>query len=367
MSWFKRESAPAPANAVQLPAHADAALARALDAVGALLREFGKGGLDLEPLRFGPLNDLCEQWAQHLMVGAPRPGVPDRREALPLDRRDWNGVRKFLAESRAVEGRAVGQTMSALQQSLWAALKALDGVVAGSGHADGQAGNEMVRLKKVANLGSAEEIKREVLSVVAQMEQIAREKARRQELSVELLRTQVRALGEELEVARQESSLDGLTRLYNRRAFDERCAQILAMARLFNEPSTLLLVDVDHFKQVNDLHGHPAGDAVLRGVADWISRSFVSRGDFVARYGGEEFAVLLWGAGVQRGKQSAERLVESIRTRTFEHEGKRLEVRVSVGVAQLQQQDSAAQWLERADRALYQAKSAGRDQTAVAQ
>ena len=225
----------------------------------------------------------------------------------------------------------------------------------------------MVRLKKVASLGSAEEIKREVLSVVLQMEQIAREKARRQELSVELLRTQVRALGEELEVARQESSLDGLTRLYNRRAFDERCAQILAMARLFNEPSTLLLIDIDHFKQVNDLHGHPAGDAILRGVADWISRCFVSRGDFVARYGGEEFAVLLWGAGVQRGKQAADRLVDSMRTRSFEHEGKRLEVRVSVGIAQLSQQDTAEEWLERADRALYQAKGAGRDRVAVAQ
>lgn len=368
MAWFKKDppaGSPAPASPAA-PAQDAAGLMRALDSLGAVLREFGKGGLDLDPLRLDVLIEACERWAQHLLVGGPRPGAPERRESLPLERRDWEGVRKFMAETRAQEWRSVRLLTGALQASLWAALKALDGVVAGGGDADGQVGLQVSRLQKVARAGTAEEIQREVIQVVSQMEQIAQEKAKRQALSVELLRSQVKTLGEELEIARQESSLDGLTRLYNRRAFDERCAQVLTMGRLFGEPSALLLIDLDHFKAINDAYGHPAGDAVLREVADAITRSFVAKGDFVARYGGEEFAVLLWGVELPRAKTSADRLVQAIRNRNFTCDGKALDVRISVGVAQLGQGEEVDAWVARADRALYAAKSAGRDRALLA-
>ena len=365
MSWFKREPKILQPEVIGPADHDSPGLSRVVDTLGALLREFARGGLDLEPLRRSTLIDLCEQWVQHLLVGAARPGSLDKRESLSLEKRDWQGVRKFLADTRGEEGRIVHQALGAMHQSLWASLKALDSVVAGGGSADSQIGQELQRLQKVALEGNPEQIRDAVMLVVGQIEQINREKSRRQDLSFQLLRSQVQSLGAELEVARQESALDTLTRLFNRRAFDERVGQVLAMGRLFNEPSTLLRIDVDHFREIQGGLGGQAGDELLKAVADALSRSFVSRGDFVARYDLEQFAVLLWGTGLPRAKTAAERLVENIRKRRFEFEGRQVDVRLSVGVAVLGPVETPEQWVARAGEALAQAQGQGRDRAVV--
>ena len=365
MSWFKREPKVLLPEVVGPADHDSPGLSRVVDTLGALLREFGRGGLDLEPLRRNVLIDHCEQWVQHLLVGAARPGGLDKRESLPLEKRDWQGVRKFLADTRGEEARAVHQALGAMHQSLWASLKALDAVVAGGGSADSLIGAELQRLQKVALAGNPEQIRDAVLLVVGQIEQITREKSRRQDLSFQLLRSQVQSLGAELEVARQESALDGLTRLFNQRAFDERVGQVLAMGRLFDEPSTLLRIGLDHFREIADGLGGAAGDEMLKAVADALARSFVSRGDFVARYHPEEFAVLLWGTGMPRAKTAADRLVESIRKRRFDFDGRQVDIRISVGVAVLGPVESPEQWVARAGEALEQARSQGRDRAVV--
>jgi diguanylate cyclase len=366
MAWFKKESKVLLPEVVGPADHDSPGLTRVVDTLGALLREFGRGGLDLEPLRRSLLIEQCEQWVQHLLVGAVHPRAADKRESLPLEKRDWQGVRKFLAEARGEEARAVHQALGAMHQSLWAALKALDSVVAGGGLADSQINNGLQRLQKVARDGNPEKIRDEVLEVVGQIEQIHREKSRRQDLSFQVLRTQVHSLGAELEVARQESSLDTPTRLFNKRAFDERVGQMLAMGRLFDEPSTLLRIGIDHFREISAGLGSGAGDEVLRSVADAISRAFVSKGDFVARYHIDEFAVLLWGTGMPRAKSAAERLVEGVRKRTFDYQGRQLDVRLSVGAAVLGPTETPEEWVARASEALEQARQQGGDRALLA-
>lgn len=371
MAWFKKDPgmpappAGTPAPESKGPPEEDLALARVLDTLVAVLREYGRSAFDLEKISADSLRSACETWAQHLLIGGPRPGDPEAREPLPLERRDFPGVRRFFAERRREEGLTVVRALNALHQSLWASIHALDGVVAGGGESDDGVRTELKRLQSVAQTGSPEAIRREVFAVVAEVGRLAQQRAVQQKTQLEGLRSQVKALGDELEVARQESALDPLTRLFNRRAFDERAAQAVAMRRLFGQPSTLLMLDLDHFKAVNDQFGHVAGDSVLREVADCLSRSFVARSDFVARFGGEEFAVLLWDVALARAKAPAEKLLGAVRALKVQHEGSPIAITVSIGIAEVGAAETPQRWIERADKALYLAKHQGRDRVVV--
>ena len=158
---------------------------------------------------------------------------------------------------------------------------------------------------------------------------------------------------------------DALTGLLNRRAVDERLQS--EWSRLQRTPgrAAVLLLDIDHFKRINDQHGHPAGDAVIRRVAEVIN--IIARGmDVAARYGGEEFLILLPHTDAQGAYIVAERLRERIAADTMAHEGLALSAQVSLGVAELRAEDrSHLDWLARADRALYQAKQTGRNRTVM--
>ncbi len=92
---------------------------------------------------------------------------------------------------------------------------------------------------------------------------------------------------------RTQATLDSLTNLYNRAAFDQEVEKVGALGLLLGSMPCLLLVDVDHFKAINDQYGHPAGDQVLKAVAENLVRHFLRKEDFVARYGGEEFAIVV--------------------------------------------------------------------------
>jgi diguanylate cyclase (GGDEF)-like protein len=157
------------------------------------------------------------------------------------------------------------------------------------------------------------------------------------------------------------ANADALTGLPNRRAFEEALAREVARALRGGSPLSLLAVDVDHFKRVNDERGHPAGDAVLRAVAGRIA-SAARAGDLVARVGGEEFVVALPGAGPEAAREAGERIRSRVAAEPFALEGGDLRVTVSVGVAWLgEAAPDGTALVARADQALYRAKRAGRD------
>jgi diguanylate cyclase (GGDEF)-like protein len=158
------------------------------------------------------------------------------------------------------------------------------------------------------------------------------------------------------------ASIDALTGLFNRRWLDKMLARQMERSRGGGEPLSLLLVDIDLFKQWNDRHGHLAGDCALRTVASCM-RSAVRPTDLLARLGGEEFVVLLPGAARDNARDIAERLRAAVAAAIVEHvDGRPLgSVTVSVGFAQMPEGATPASFLEAADRALYRAKNAGRN------
>ncbi len=169
--------------------------------------------------------------------------------------------------------------------------------------------------------------------------------------------------GRLLSSAQELAVTDEMTQLYNYRYFRQRLQEEFSRAQRYAHQLSILIIDIDHFKHYNDLHGHPGGDRVLRRVGSLL-KSHIRTTDFAARYGGEEFVVILLEAGKKRARGRAERLRKAVESYHFEHEeqqpGKNLTI--SLGVASFPDDAGAPQELINvADKALYKAKHAGRN------
>ena len=156
------------------------------------------------------------------------------------------------------------------------------------------------------------------------------------------------------------ATTDQLTELLNRRGFDLLASQALQEARRHNSPLCALLLDLDQFKELNDKHGHLAGDEVLRGFANKLQGN-LRQADIICRWGGEEFILLLKDTTPEQARELGEKIRQQTELSRFTHNGSNLQITVSIGLAQLQADDALNQLIARADRALYRAKQSGRN------
>jgi diguanylate cyclase len=174
---------------------------------------------------------------------------------------------------------------------------------------------------------------------------------------------EINELQTNLEAVRNESLTDPLTQLANRKSFDSALEVAIADARAKNEPLSLMMTDIDHFKKFNDSFGHLTGDQVLRLVATSVKQN-VKGQDTAARYGGEEFAVILPNTVLRSAITVADHIRRAVMTKelmkrsTGEHLGR---VTISIGVATLHKSDNPQMLIERSDKCLYAAKRHGRN------
>lgn len=188
---------------------------------------------------------------------------------------------------------------------------------------------------------------------------------RNQSLEERLAETtaEVQMLREHFEQARREALSDSLTGLANRKNFEQTLTLLSKAAQDEHEPLSLLLLDIDHFKQFNDRHGHQTGDTVLQLVARTLSDN-VKGQDLAARYGGEEFAVLLPRTRVDQAVKLGDNLRQLISTRKLvkRQSGDELgRITISLGVAEYRPGEALSSFVQRADAALYEAKRKGRN------
>lgn len=161
------------------------------------------------------------------------------------------------------------------------------------------------------------------------------------------------------------ATTDGLTDLANHRTFQHAFDVMLHRATRRNSPLTLILCDIDFFKSINDNYGHPFGDEVLKQVAKTISDT-VRKVDLAARYGGEEFAIILENSNTKGAVKMAERIRQDIAALSFQYEENKIGVTISLGIASYPDDGTAkTEIIDRADKALYNAKRAGRNQTVL--
>ncbi|MDH4554614.1 GGDEF domain-containing protein [Pseudomonas sp. BN417] len=156
------------------------------------------------------------------------------------------------------------------------------------------------------------------------------------------------------------ATTDSLTGLPNRRGFELLAGQALQEARRDRRPLAALMLDLDHFKQLNDTYGHQAGDQVLQGFAQDL-RDGLRQSDIICRWGGEEFIILLKETGNSTAHQLAEKVRNDVAVRRYPYRGVNLHVTTSIGLAEMHPDDSLDSLIGRADRGLYRAKQSGRD------
>jgi diguanylate cyclase len=171
-------------------------------------------------------------------------------------------------------------------------------------------------------------------------------------------------LNVQLEKARTESLTDGMTGIYNRKAFDSYINGLVEKNTVSKEPFSLLMLDIDDFKQVNDIYGHQTGDRVILAIISKCRQSIRGE-DFFARYGGEEFVIILPGASLRNAIKRARHICKSIASASYFIDDApgtpTLSVTVSIGVSSLQKADTTASVTQRADKALYTAKHSGKN------
>ena len=211
-------------------------------------------------------------------------------------------------------------------------------------------------------------LKRMVDNLTAATKRVQRENSNL-ELRLNASTDEVERLRENLEQVRRDAMTDGLTNLANRKSFDEGLLSACAKSEAHNQPMTLAVIDIDHFKRFNDTWGHQTGDQVLRYVASVIGRVGMKAPRLAARYGGEEFALIFPNETIDQVIPLLEEIREEIASRLLKRRSTDEDlgaVTISIGLAQRETGEGATLLVERADTALYASKRGGRNRLTTA-
>ncbi len=364
MFWRKKSETSGPSVAPARPAEAPsgAELDRALESTAELLRTLGRHAFDLPQRPAARVGQDFEQWASHLLVLSPPPAQGgDEPQGEGPRRREWRKLVRFLGMHRQEEERHVVQSTSDLRDTVLTFVRCIGRASLEDGKNARVLRSRVEELKVAVESNSLEALKTSALEVAQAVSSVLEEQRRRASEQTSELRDKLLRLQDQLDAANREGATDALTRLQNRRVFDTALDRAVALAPVLERPTCLLMVDVDHFKAINDRVGHPGGDRVLRAVADALTRAFPRRGDLVTRYGGEEFACLLGDTPADEAPKLAARVLEAMRRLRIVHEGVEVRVTVSAGFGVLGVGETGDAFVARVDRALYEAKRTGRD------
>ncbi len=183
---------------------------------------------------------------------------------------------------------------------------------------------------------------------------------------LESIKRDLTALKKQLLEAHANLNVDHLTGAHNRRSFEEYLKKINRLNRLSSSHYSLLAMDIDFFKKINDSHGHDVGDFILKECVKLLTEVFNRPGEIIARVGGEEFAVVLPNHQTQQAQIRAQEVLQRIRSEVFiQGDIRDLRFTISIGIAQLLENESPSDWMKRADKALYEAKNSGRNKFCI--
>ncbi|MEM8816425.1 MAG: GGDEF domain-containing protein [Pseudomonadota bacterium] len=314
---------------------------------------------DIDPMIFP---EMCTEFAAHVENGA---GVPSFDIPASVDgSREWAHVRRFFSDRRKAEREFVTERLHDYRG-------VVEDLVSGLRNIGERDHDTEISVKKSLNViedavgtGVLPEIRKALAGTIRTVTETFDEQRKAYERELEELNDRMSNLRQDLVAAREEMKRDALTDAYNRGAFDSAIGQSLNMHFILNQPVTVMMIDIDKFKEVNDTFGHAAGDEVLRGVGEALARSFIRKSDLVARFGGDEFAVILNDTSAGNCTSLLERFLKLVTEVRIPYASEETRVSCSVGYTEIHSQDSVESLMHRADKALYKAKENGRNQAA---
>lgn len=282
------------------------------------------------------------------------------------DRVDFDALERFVLQGRADEQRSIEKSLRDLRESLWAFVECFSKSTSEDSTADGKSVEAVERLRAAVVGGDIAIIKREALLAAQNVRSAITSRQRRQRDDIDKLSAKLEDISNALIRAKRDGETDPLTGLFNRAALTAHTLRMTQMCVLMPTPPLLAVIDIDHFKWVNDKYGHAVGDQVIRKVAAHLSATCRRGEDFVARYGGDELVAILEGVAVGSDAAQADRILFAIREIEVPAGSDVLRVSCSLGLARAKPGDTPETWFQRADDALYQSKRAGRDRATSA-
>jgi len=331
----------------------------AVDTLVGILRSTARYAFEIDDGEHEDFIATCEAWARHVALGTPV--APDERDEPSSGERAWAELGLFYRDRRRSEQTFVGSRMTAFKGIIWELVDGLRVLSQSGVAAETTIQDSLRQLERAVESDSLDTVRAALGRAVGDINSALRR--RRAELNGQLDRmsTRLETLREDLHSARRAMELDPLSQLYNRGAFDGALKRYVDLAALSGQPLTLMMIDLDHFKRINDQYGHLCGDQVIIAAARCLTRTFLRKNDLVARYGGEEFAAILPDTGTEHALPLAERVRARMSELGVAAGALPLVVTCSIGFAVFRPEDTTETLLARADAALYRAKSAGRD------
>jgi diguanylate cyclase (GGDEF)-like protein len=255
------------------------------------------------------------------------------------------------------KAEAIESGRHAVEELLRSLSEFVSGLVESNMSYDSKMKDHKSSIDQAMTMAGLEEIKRLLTHEIEEIESTS-ENYRRQ---LEHANATIRDQQEIMERFRIDAKMDFLTKIANRRAFEARLKEEFERAKRYKSVFTLIMIDIDHFKKVNDVYGHMAGDQILRLIAQ-VLEDQTRFNDFVCRYGGEEFAVLLPESAADQGRYVADKIRQAVENTSLLYANTKVKVTVSAGVGQVSpQRDTPETFIDRVDAALYRAKENGRN------
>ena len=313
--------------------------------------------LDIEEIGAGNVRDVLGTLRGRIRAGDATEHVADNLATAK---------RTTLAFAEA-ERAHLADRDAELQRIIAVLTEGLASVAKGSAAYHRQVLDSGSRFEAAAKLADLVKVRAAITTEVRALREVVTERQVADAQATAALRAEVEQLRTKVEKATHAARVDPLTQAANRAAFDEEIARRCRLAEAGGEGFALLLADIDHFKSINDTHGHPVGDRVLNALVTFL-RDRVRRDDMIARWGGEEFAVLLPSASLRVAFAKAKTLVSELAESDWTiDQARTLRFTASFGVTAWEKGDEPAAMVERVDRALYAAKHAGRNRAMKAE
>jgi diguanylate cyclase (GGDEF)-like protein len=320
---------------------------------------------------------ILDTYNKHLMEIEGHP-VRKTREVLDefakelISPRDKNServlfrLRQFFSTYRLDETTYFKRTFEDFRTIIWDFVDQLAEDVGNEQKEDFEMRQSLDELKEAVECNSIDELKDRSRKFIDSYIEKQFKKDKRRQTRMKSIRKNLTKVKKQLGEASNAARTDHLTNAYNRKTFDEYCGHFVKLLQASGQPCSLLLVDIDHFKKINDTYGHPVGDFVLKELVGTLKTVFARENDLVARIGGEEFAVILPDYTAEQALKKAEELMARVRAEVYVQEHHQIRFTVSIGVAQLTSHEDVPGWVKRADLALYNSKNTGRNRATVA-
>jgi diguanylate cyclase (GGDEF)-like protein len=274
--------------------------------------------------------------------------------------------RQFISGYRIAETAYLQKTFDEFRTIIWDLVDQLAEDLGQEQREDFEIRKSLDELKDAVESNSIDVLRNQSRKFIDRYMEKQFKKEERHTSRMKTIRKNLEQTKKQLLEANDKMRTDHLTQALNRKSFDEYVQQYHKLVEISKAPVSLCLVDIDHFKRINDTFGHAVGDFVLVELVKTLKALFMRESDVLARIGGEEFAIILPDYQMEHAMKKAEEILNRVRAEVFVHEGREIRFTVSLGIAQLSFGETVESWIKRADQALYHSKNTGRNRATSA-